>query len=113
MRSRGKLRWVKAHTRAIRAAARLSLLVILLGLFVSCRGEKALRSDCVDDPGACPPCAADEECSIVSNTCLPHAACTHRDRDPPLGVIQIGCALEYDEPPPERCGCVDGVCRAR
>jgi hypothetical protein len=38
---------------------------------------------------------------------------THRDRDPPLGVIQIGCSLAYDEPPPERCGCVAGVCRAR
>jgi len=100
---------VQSHARVIRGAVVLAL----IGLLASCRGEQKLHSDCVDNPGVCPPCTSDEQCSIVTNACLPEASCTHRDRDPPLAVIQIGCALEYDEPPPERCGCVAGVCRAR
>jgi len=108
----GKLGRVKARSWVIRAAALLSL-VLPLGLFASCRGEQTLHSDCVDNPGGCPSCASDDQCTIVANACFADADCTHRDRDPPLGVNQIGCALEYDEPPPERCGCVAGVCRAR
>jgi hypothetical protein len=104
---------VKGHTRVRGAAAVLALLVPLLAVFVSCHGEQTLHSDCVDNAGVCPPCTSDEQCGIISNACTPHAYCTHRDREPPLAVTQIGCNIGYDEPPPARCGCVAGVCRAR
>ena len=105
----GRLARVKSHTRVTRG----TIVLALIGLLASCRGEQKLHSDCIDNPGVCPPCTSDEQCRIVTNPCTPNAFCTHRDRDPPLAVIQIGCSLEYDEPPPERCGCVAGVCRAR
>jgi hypothetical protein len=90
---------------------------VLLGSFLvllaACRGEQDLRSDCVADGGACPACTTDSDCIIVSNACYATANCTHRRREPPLAVTQIGCNQEYDVPPPERCGCVSSVCRAR
>lgn len=85
----------------------------MVALAPACRGEQDLRSDCVANPGACPACTIDGDCTIVSNTCYATANCTHRRRVPPLSVTEIGCDQEYDAPPPERCGCVNAVCRAR
>jgi hypothetical protein len=90
-----------------------TLVVVGLVAAAGCRGEQELRDDCPTAGGACPTCREDTECVIVSNECHAHAACTHRDRDPPLAVNMIGCNYEYDRPPAERCGCVDGTCRAR
>jgi hypothetical protein len=88
---------------------------VALSAVLACHGEQELHSDCVKSPDVCPPCTTDAECIIVSNECHESAACTHRDRDPPLAVNQIGCSseLEYDRPPPERCGCARNVCRAK
>jgi hypothetical protein len=54
---------------------------------------------------------SDSDCEIVSNACHATALCTDRRRQ--VAVNQIGCSVEYDVPPPERCGCVQGTCRAR
>jgi hypothetical protein len=88
-------------------------LVAALLALVACRGEQELHDDCPTAGTACPACATDADCIIVSNTCNEGAACTHRHRDPQLSVTQIGCSVEYDRPPAERCGCVDRMCRVR
>jgi len=82
-------------------------------ILLACKGEQELRDDCPSSGTACPPCATDADCIIASNTCHESAVCTHRRREPPIGVNQIGCNSEYDKPPPERCGCVASVCRSR
>jgi hypothetical protein len=83
-------------------------------LFVlSCKGEQELRDDCPSAGGACPACATDADCFILSNPCHESAVCTHRRREPALAVNQIGCNSEYDLPPADKCGCVDAVCRSR
>lgn len=93
--------------------ARAVVLGIASVLLVACRGEQELHDDCPTAGSACPACTRDEECGIVSNACHAHATCTSRARKPTLAVDQLGCSLEYDVPPAERCGCVAGVCRAR
>jgi len=92
---------------------RLALAALVSLSLAACRGEQRLHSFCVDHPGDCPACTSDAECVISSNECLPDATCTHQDR--PIAVVQIGCSSElaYDRPPPEKCGCVQSVCRAR
>jgi len=92
---------------------RCALSVLALLALPACRGEQKLHSTCVDNPGTCSACTTDAECIIDSNQCLADAYCTHRDN--PVAVIQIGCSseLEYDKPPPQKCACIQSVCRAR
>lgn len=97
-------------TRVLRSLFVLTSIAIMVA---ACRGEQDLRSDCVENGSACPACTSDGDCVIASNACYATANCTHRRREPPLAVTQIGCNQEYDVPPPERCGCVKSVCRAR
>jgi hypothetical protein len=87
--------------------------VPLLLALLSCHGEQSLHDDCVDNPGDCQACKADDECVIVSNECHANAYCTSRNRNPPLGVTQEGCNFEYDKPAAERCGCLERICRSR
>jgi hypothetical protein len=85
-------------------------MAFLLG---ACKGEQELKDDCPSAGGACPLCASDSECVIVSNPCHETATCTHARREPKLVANSIGCGAEYDVPPAESCGCVANVCRSR
>jgi hypothetical protein len=90
----------------------VTAIVIVQGA-IACKGEQELKDDCPHSNGACPACSSDNDCVIVSNPCHETASCTHRNRNPPLSVDQIGCSTEYDKPPANRCGCVQNVCRGR
>jgi hypothetical protein len=89
--------------------------VVLLGIASppACKGEQVLKDDCPESGKACPSCANDADCVIVSNACSELAYCTHREREPPLAADGATCSSEYDRPPRERCACVEKVCRVR
>jgi hypothetical protein len=93
---------------------RLSLvLACSLASLLACKGEQVLKDDCPESGKACPACATDAECFIVANACSEIAYCTHRERVPPLAADNATCSGEYDKPAPERCGCVEKICRVR
>lgn len=86
-------------------------MALLLAL-LACRTATVVDA-CVEHPDLCPACASEDDCVLGGNPCLETALCAHRDAE--IAVIEIGCseALEYDWPPPETCGCVEGICRSR
>jgi hypothetical protein len=96
---------------ALRHRVLIAVVVLLAAVTLQCHGEQELTSACLETPGLCPACATDQDCQIVSNSCLSHAACG--DRRVPLSVIQIGCTLGYDVPRPDRCVCRNRLCQAR
>lgn len=83
----------------------------LLALLLACRAAE-VQNPCLDDPGLCPACSSDADCSLQGNPCLETVHCAHRDAG--LMTIDIGCseALEYSWPPDDECRCVESACQA-
>jgi hypothetical protein len=90
---------------------RLLLLALALSLLASCRGQANVVDHCIQNPGACPPCASSAECTFTGNPCTETVFCTHRSAG--VAVIEIGCdeALEYSWPDAEECACAASTCR--
>jgi hypothetical protein len=65
---------------------------------------------CVEDPEACPACAADTECVFGGNSCTDTVYCAHEDAE--YAVISIGCspAQERRWPDDAECACQQEVC---
>lgn len=96
-------------------ARRLTLALLLAALHGCLLAPQRLDAPCVGkspdlDGGACPACATDADCSILSNSCLEAASCVPRAGN--WAVIDIGCNVTH-APTTQTCACVDQVCTAR
>jgi hypothetical protein len=86
------------------------LAVLVAAIASACR-VATVYEPCVDDPGSCPACAGDEDCSFQGNDCTESVYCAHLDAG--LTFIEIGCleSAVYSWPPDDECRCVEAVCR--
>ncbi len=89
----------------------LALLLLLSG----CVRRQILTSPCLStaaaqEPAACPACATDADCFVLSNPCYETASCVPKAGN--WAVTLLGCTRELEVPPDSECGCVGGVCQA-
>jgi hypothetical protein len=86
------------------------LSVLIVSIAPACR-LATVYEPCVDDPGSCPICSSDDECTFQGNECTDSVYCAHVDSG--LSFIEIGCleGSEYAWPPDDECRCVEATCQ--
>lgn len=85
----------------------------LAALALTCvRPEAEVHDYCLDHPGECEPCQADDHCRFTGNPCTDAVYCAREGT--PIAVVDIGCseALERRWPDDDECVCVDQVCQS-
>jgi hypothetical protein len=87
----------------------------LVMLITGCAlAPQTLSSPCLGQPasdgGACPSCATDADCVILSNPCHAAASCVPKDGN--WATDLIGCSVEHP-PTTATCACVDSVCTSK
>jgi hypothetical protein len=85
------------------------LLALLLG---SCAPRAEIVDYCVENPGECAPCTADDQCSFTGNPCLDAVYCAREGTA--IAVADLGCsaALERRWPEDEACVCAAQRCES-
>lgn len=84
---------------------------MLLWLLLACRTATVVDACTLGDE-LCLPCASDDECVYLGNSCTDTVYCAQEEA--PIAVIQIGCdpAAEYAWPAASTCRCVQERCTA-
>lgn len=91
---------------------RRARLLALAPLLATCAPRADVVDYCLENPGECAPCSADDECSFTGNPCLDTVYCAREGT--PIAVAELGCsaALERRWPDDGACVCVDQICQS-
>lgn len=93
---------------SILAAGMVACALVLPG----CKGVQEIHDWCPvevePNPEDCPPCTADDQCVIRSNSCDPEGVCVHEDVE--VFITGQACPFGYLVPDDDICRCIEGRC---